>query len=99
MTPASLQPTPAFRPFRDVDSPLIRAATLLLDSDEWGETPHRIRVFRNGTHHFVMAEANHRGHVHPELSRLLPDLDAVPGTAVLIDLTTAQTDRLIEAIR
>lgn len=92
-------PTPTVRPFRDPDAGLLRVSALIGDSDEWCSTGQRVRVYRNGSAHFCVAECNAVGKPHRAITALVPDAIGVPGTSLIVSLASDQIDLLLEAIR
>lgn len=87
------------RAFTDRDAPMLRSSILLADTDEWHQTHDRVRLFRNGDVHFVVAEVTLSGKVHPAIRSLVPWSDAMPGCAVMLTLTTDQAEILLESLR
>ena len=90
---------PSIRAFTDKDAGLIRCATLIADTDEWGDTGQRVRVYRNGSTHFAVCEVSATGKPHSAIMRMVPDAVGIPGTSLIVSVPDDQIDSLLEALR
>ena len=90
---------PSIRAFRDPDAGLLRVSTLIGDTDEWCSTGQRIRIYRNGQHHFAVAECSATGRPHPSIVRMVPGAIGVPGTSLIVTIADDQIDELLESLR